>query len=239
MTRFLLTLLVLSSLLPITQQGGCSFRGKPKSRIQSLGNRPPIIKSLIPSSSTITVPCPRWVAGAYSVNSLTLAVETEAFDPDGDSLKYQYFVTGGKIVGEGAKVNWNLTGIDPGSYEVKVRVDDQRGGSASKTTSVSVLSNVHCPLPCANVTVSCPNDVEQNKSVRFTATISGGEPTVEPTYKWTVSAGTIINGQGTHNIEVDITGLADQQVTATLEVGGYPPECLSKASCGVQVRKKQ
>lgn len=171
------------------------------------------------------------------MNSLILAIETEAFDPDGDSLNYKYFVTGGKIVGEGAKVNWNLTGIDPSSYEVRVRVADQRGGSASKTTRVSVLSNVHCPLPCANVIVSCPNDVKQNKSLSFTASISGGEPTVEPTYKWKVSAGTIINGQGTHKIEVDITKLADREVTATLKVGGYPPECLSKASCQVQVRK--
>jgi hypothetical protein len=60
---------------------------------------------------------------AYSVHSLTLAVDTETFGADVESLKYQYFVTGGKIVGGGAKVNWK--------------------------------------------------DVEQNKTVRFTATISG------------------------------------------------------------------
>jgi hypothetical protein len=173
------------------------------------------------------------------VDSLRLGITTKAIDPDGDSLKYQYFVTGGRIIGEGARVSWNLTGIDPGYYEVKAQVGDQRGGVASKATKVSVLYLGHCPLPCAHVTVSSPDDIEETKSVTFTANISGGEPTVRPTFKWTVSAGTIINGQGTNSIRVDTAGLAEQQITGTLEVCGYPPECQSTASFRVQVRKKQ
>ena len=54
-----------------------------------------------------------------------------------------------------------------------------------------------------------------------------------PTYAWTVSAGTIIEGQGTNTIKVDTTGLAGQTVRASLSVGGYHLECA--ADCGVSI----
>ena len=53
----------------------------------------------------------------------------------------------------------------------------------------------------------------------FTATVSGGSQT-NVTYNWTVSAGSITNGQGTPSITVDTTGLVGQEVTATVEIGG-------------------
>lgn len=237
---FLTTLLVLSLILPTTaQQGGRRVCRKAKTSARSLDNQPPIIKSLITSSATITIPCPRWVEGSYSVGKLRLGVATEASDPDGDSLSYQYFVTGGQIIGKGAKVDWDLTGVKSGAYEVKVQVSDPHGAIVSESSGVSVLSPIHCPAPCASISVSCPDDVEEKKAITFTANVSGGEPTVKPTYNWTVSAGTIINGQGTESIEVDTTGLTEQVVTATLEVGGYPAECGSKASCQVRIRKKK
>jgi hypothetical protein len=52
-------------------------------------------------------------------------------------------------------------------------------------------------------------------------------------YNWTVSAGMIIEGQGTPTIKVDITGLGGQTVRATLSMGGYPMDCSD--SCSVQI----
>ena len=154
-------------------------------------------------------------------------------------MNYQYCVTGGQIVGTGPKVTWNVTSVDPGPYDVTVQVRDKRGGVASKTTKLNIVALGQCPLACADVVVSCPGEAEENQSITFGASVRGGEPNVNPIYKWTISAGTIIRGQGTHRIEVDSTGLSGRPVTATLEVGGYPPECQSKASCRVQIRQKQ
>ena len=67
--------------------------------------------------------------------------------------------------------------------------------------------------------------------------VSGGEPNIQPTYKWSVSAGTITTGQGTPTIVVDTKGLAGKEVTATVDVGGLNPACQRITSCEVQIRK--
>jgi hypothetical protein len=173
------------------------------------------------------------------VDRLTLDLATNAFDPDVDTLSYRYFVSGGRIIGKGSKVTWDVTGVAPGSYEAKVLVIDKHHDSASKSINLRVLFLGMCPLPCATVTISGPGEVDKEHPITFSANLSGGEPSVNPTYKWTVSDGSIISGQGSPIIEVDTTGFVGQQVTATLEVRGFPPECPSIASCQVQVRKTQ
>jgi len=215
------------------QQG----RVKTKNGKRSLANRPPIVKSFVPSGSSITIPCPRWIRGAYAFDKVVIDLSTEAFDPDLNKLSYQYFVSAGKITGRGSKVSWELTGVEPGNYVVKVNVKDGHGADAWASSSVSVLTLIHCPGPCASVSISCPDEVAEGKSINCTATLSRGEPTVNPVYEWLVSAGTITKGQGTSNIEVDITGVEDQKVLATLEVGGYPPECQHRFTREVQIRR--
>jgi hypothetical protein len=172
------------------------------------------------------------------VDGPTLDLATEASDPDLDTLSYQYSVRVGQIIGLGSKVKWDLTGVEPGSYEVTVLVSDKDNGSALRAINVSLYLPGCCLPPCAALTISGPDEVEEGQSITFTASLAGGEPTVEPTYKWSVSAGTILKGQGTAIIEVDISGHAGQQVTVTLDVGGYPPECQSTTALQVQVRKK-
>jgi hypothetical protein len=55
------------------------------------------------------------------------------------------------------------------------------------------------------------------------------------TYNWSVSAGTISGGQGTPSITIDTAGLGGQTVTATVEIGGLPPECDRTRSCSFTV----
>jgi hypothetical protein len=69
----------------------------------------------------------------------------------------------------------------------------------------------------------------------FSAQVSGAFPPSKVTYKWKVSAGTIIDGQDTNSITVDITGLGEQTFTATVEVGGLPGGCPLAASCSAGV----
>jgi hypothetical protein len=238
-TKLFLTSLLLCNLMTpaIAQQDSRGSRSKARNRAQSL-NRPPIINLLAASSPTVIIPCPRWIAGAWVEQRLTLNLATDASDPDGDTLLYRYSVTGGKTIGEGSNVSWDLTSVASGSYEAAVTVSDQHGGATSSSIKVSALLPTCCLPPCAVVSVSCLDEVEEAQSVTFTANISGGEPTVEPFPNWSVSAGKIIKGQGTYTIEVDTTGLGGEHIEITFEVSGYLPECTNKASCMVQVKKR-
>jgi hypothetical protein len=93
-------------------------------------------------------------------------------------------------------------------------------------------------VSCPTVRVSCPDLVRAGEELTFTVSVSGGDPSVEPTYNWTVSAGTISSGQGTSTIVVDTTGIGGQTVTATVDVGGFPRECSTAESCTTSVSEK-
>ena len=60
---------------------------------------------------------------------------------------------------------------------------------------------------CPRISVTCPEaGGEGNTPIRCRASITGGKPIKEFTYNWSVSKGTISQGQGTAVIEVDVTG---------------------------------
>ncbi len=59
-------------------------------------------------------------------------------DPDGDPLTYSYSASGGQVTGTGSNVQFDATGLQPGSYTVKCTVNDGRGGSADASGNVVV-----------------------------------------------------------------------------------------------------
>jgi outer membrane protein OmpA-like peptidoglycan-associated protein len=65
-------------------------------------------------------------------------IAATASDPDGDPLTYTWNANGGQILGSGAEVDLNTTGVAPGRYTVTGRVDDGRGGAADCTAELSV-----------------------------------------------------------------------------------------------------
>jgi outer membrane protein OmpA-like peptidoglycan-associated protein len=65
-------------------------------------------------------------------------ITATASDPDGDPLTYSYSATAGQVSGDGAKAQFDSTGLAPGSYTVKCSVSDGRGGTADASTSVDV-----------------------------------------------------------------------------------------------------
>lgn len=92
---------------------------------------------------------------------------------------------------------------------------------------------VYDPPRCPTITVSCPDVPGPDGGLTFTANVSGGDPTVTPTFNWTVSPGEITGGRGTFSITVDTSKAGGQFLTAAVEVGGYPRRCLAFNSCTV------
>ena len=65
-------------------------------------------------------------------------ITTNANDPDGDKLTYTWRANSGQIVGSGAAVDFDTSGLAPGNYTVTVRVDDGRGGAADCASTIEV-----------------------------------------------------------------------------------------------------
>jgi hypothetical protein len=102
------------------------------------------------------------------------------------------------------------------------------------TVAQSQTTNPACPA----LEITSSELVSEGTDITFTIKVTGGDPNVKPTYNWSVSAGTIKSGQGTSVIKVDTTGLGDQSVTATVELGGYDPVCERVKSSTSTVEKK-
>jgi hypothetical protein len=192
-------------------------------------NKPANVESVTLGSSTVTLGCPpgqESPSGCRDNN--TVSVSTVARDPENDVLTYNYTVSGGRVVGTGANVSWDLSGVQEGTYTITAGVDDGCGVcGATKTQTITVARCADCrPIhtcACPTLSVSGPSGVTQpGQAMTFTATSSG-----DVTYNWSVSAGTITSGQGSSSIMVDTTGLAGQNVTATVNIAGsaIDPTC--------------
>ena len=173
-------------------------------------NMSPVVNSVTLSEKRVTLPCPRDSrprAGANCSDDMSLNVTTSATDQESDVLTYSYTVSGGRIVGTGANVSWDLTGVQPGNYTVTVGADDGCGICGPTKTETIVVANCDCePIctTCPTVDVQGPGGITNpGETVTFTANVSGG--TGNANYNWTVSAGEIVSGQGTPVITVRTT----------------------------------
>ncbi|PYU09442.1 MAG: flagellar motor protein MotB [Acidobacteria bacterium] len=66
------------------------------------------------------------------------AIACNGSDPDNDPLTYSYTATGGQVTGTGANVQFDSTGLQPGTYTVKCAVNDGHGGTADASGNVEV-----------------------------------------------------------------------------------------------------
>ncbi|MGI9165161.1 MAG: hypothetical protein ACR2G5_02030 [Pyrinomonadaceae bacterium] len=161
-------------------------------------------------------------------------LKAKASSPGGNPIRYRWTSSAGRIDGDGPAVTWNLSGVQPGYYKASLEINtgsDDEACEAFSSTTVLIV----CPAPvCPNVLITCPDRVVANEPLTFSATATGGSGNVTPVYRWTVSGGRIIQGEGTTSIKVDTTGLGGQTIKATFSVDGYPQVC--SASCGVQTQ---
>jgi len=205
--------------------------GRREPRQGAVVNQPANVDAVALSATTVTLPCPagtRSRAGACNDN-MTISVATRATDPENDVLTYNYTVSGGRVIGTGANVQWDLGTAQPGTYTITTGVDD--GCGVCGKTNTQTITVQACPdcgpvCSCPTLTVSGPSGITApGQSMTFVANVSGGSGG-DVTYNWSVSAGTISSGQGSSTITVDTAGVAPgSNVTATVEIGGTPTDC--------------
>ncbi len=199
-------------------------------------NKAADVTNLEVGDTEVTLGCPPGeIAGTGCAESSSVSVRTSAADPENDTLIYNYTVSGGRIVGQGANVNWDLAGVRPGTYTITAGVDDGCGVCGkTQTKTITVKECTDCkkpPCECPTISVTGPSSaVQSGEDMVFTANVSGGT-NCNPTYNWSVSAGTISSGQGTPVIHVSTNGMENNStVTATVDVGGCCPGCPSTQS---------
>jgi hypothetical protein len=168
---------------------------------------------------------------------MTVNVTTTAVDVENDVLTYNYTVSQGRIVGTGANVSWDLTGVAPGTYTITAGVDDGCGvcgQTKTQTVTVAACDCVQPPPPpcnCPDVSITGPGSTTQpGQTMTFTANVSGAS-TGTVTYNWSVSAGSIVSGQGTPTITVQTTAdMAGQNITATVNIANDCTTCTKTAT---------
>lgn len=161
-------------------------------------------------------------------------LNAQAVSPNGNTIHYLWKTSAGRITGDGPKVSWDLSGVDVGYHKAFLTIDSSANEEECEVfSSIAVL--VKCPPTppvCPTVNISCPDPVAVDQPVTFTSTLAGSLGNVSPVYNWTVSAGRIIEGQGTPTIKVDTKGLAGQSIRAALSLAGYNMEC--SANCAIE-----
>jgi hypothetical protein len=110
-------------------------------------NKSPDVTELTLSQTEIIASCPSGQVpreGTVCGDKMNAQVTTTAVDPEKDVLVYSYTVTGGRIVGQGSKVTWDLTGIAPGTYTITAGADDGCGICGQTQTQTITVKSCDC-----------------------------------------------------------------------------------------------
>lgn len=139
-----------------------------------------------------------------------------------EGITYHVFEGGGKDDGKILKIYY-----EPAAKDRHLRCPDSTPQVTKAGCSRTKQANSNLPLgdPCPTIEIVGPTgDLCRRQRVSLTANLGGIDPRFKPTFKWSVSAGTIISGQNTSSIEVDTINVDGKSLTVTLKVGGVIPE---------------
>ena len=196
------------------------------------------------STTTITYPCaPDWHSSSGSCPSiadLQVALTSMAKDFNKQPL-YAYTVAGGRVVGEGSNVTWDLSGAWPGFYTATVEVQDNKKHRALSSVTVKIVNCADCvdSFMCPPILVTCYDEVRAGTPITCKVWVG---PWSDPiTYEWSArdSSGEdlsgSISGRGT-SISIPTNGLGGKSVYTTVEVKGLDPSCGRTASNSTVVK---
>lgn len=124
---------------------------KPCKRPNGSLNHSPNVTDLVLDKTELrlnSVPSDLVLQNADRSPDLMINVATNADDAENDVLDYYYVVSGGRIVGSGSNVQWDLNGVPPGTYTITARVDDSCG-VCGKTITKGVMIIGKTPIVAA------------------------------------------------------------------------------------------
>ena len=153
------------------------------------------------STTLITLPCPtdgHSISGSCpSTADLQVALTSIAKDFSKQPL-YAYTVAGGRVVGDGSKVTWDLSGVGPGTYTATVDVQDNKKHRALSSVIVKIVNCPDCVISCflcPTITVTCSDEVKASTPAICTVMV---RPSFDlATYKWSAhdSSGGDLSGR--------------------------------------------
>ncbi len=192
-------------------------------------NRPADVSDLSLSSDLLILPCePGQRPGeGQPLPSKTMVIDvgTTAFDAEDDILTYSYSVSGGRILGTGARVQWDLADTMPGNYTITAGVDDGCdvcGKTVTRTITV-IDCSPSCALPpaCPLVEIQSPEVLDSFTEYFFLSKMLGADGL---DLEWIVVNGEIVEGQGTRMIRVRTGSISDSDAFGvSLKLSGFHP----------------
>lgn len=106
----------------------------------------PMVDSLTLSANEIIIGCSNAASNKSCADTnWEISVNTSVSYLTNDVLTYEYTISGGKIIGEGKQVIWDLWGVAPGTYTITAGVNDGCGiCGQTKTQTVVVKECSDC-----------------------------------------------------------------------------------------------
>jgi hypothetical protein len=238
--RITLTTALLS--LCVLFASGMSHR---KSWNTSLATKPSV--ELRTSNTVITLPCPpgacssSWSCPLTIDFRLPLAAFAYGFSR---RAVYAYSASGGRIVGEGTRVIWDLSDVGPGLYTATVEVADSAKRRANSSVTIKVQNCMdcvnHCYGWCPTLAVICYEEVKAGTPITCKAVINGARLN-RITYQWSARDSddndltASIAKQGEY-VSIPTKGLGVKAVITTVEIKELDPSCSRTASGSTRVK---
>lgn len=186
-----------------------------------------------------------------SENKEKIEIWTEASDPHNDILTYEYIVSGGKIVGEGTNVIWDLSDVETGEYTITAGVDDGCGiCGQTKTKKVFVIE---CPelssvnyllkgisnleISRTEIFASCKSKKKkscskENNLIKVSAILPGSHY-LKLIYKYEITGGQIVGNGAEVEWDLSKADPGNYAITASVDVGrGF---CANSVSQSIRV----
>ncbi|MDX6442997.1 MAG: hypothetical protein QOH71_71 [Blastocatellia bacterium] len=196
------------------------------------------------SKTLIMFPCPpsgRSISGSCPTTTDLQVPLTSTARGFNKELVYAYTVSGGRVVGEGSKVTWDLNEVWPGTYTATVEVHDNKKHALS-SVMVKMENCSDCVIddfPCPVLVIACYDQVKAGTLAVCTVRMSPASNLV--TYEWSVttSSGEDLSqriSKRSGSISIPTNGLVGQTVYVRVEVKGLDPSCGQTVSSSTVVK---
>jgi len=126
---------------------------------------------------------------------ISVDVQTTGFNPK-RALSYQWESTGGKVTGDGSSAKVDVTGVEPGTYQVSSRVSDPKQ-KKNNVAGCNVGFTVKQPRPPVVSCSASPGTIVAGAATPVTINVQGSIPDGRPiqSRKFSASAGSVQEGQ--------------------------------------------